>query len=215
MAEGIDLSKGAVGAEYDWSKVMKPYPGRKVILPNGEEMIIEQASKDQINEIVDALLINVTHHKDLFDLVTSEIITELYWWRENRPIAGLHPDSHFILVGRVKGEIVGVTNGGLIDPKTGMSLHTVVRRDRRGLQIGAYLWPAKLEMWFDVLGCEKVYAPPESAIGMRKLFRPWGFQLQSFPEQKHPGFYTPIALLTKEEWERLKPAKLVGELLKK
>ena len=80
MAEGIDLSKGAVGAEYDWSKVMKPYPGRKVILPNGEEMIIEQASKDQIDEIVDALLINVTHHRDLFDLVTSEIITELYWW---------------------------------------------------------------------------------------------------------------------------------------
>ena len=160
MAEGIDLSKGAVGAEYDWSKVMKPYPGRKVILPNGEEMIIEQASKDQINEIVDALLINVTHHRDLFDLVTSEIITELYWWRENRPIAGLHPDSHFILVGRVKGEIVGVTNGGLVDPKTGMSHHTVVRRDRRGLQTGADLWPVQLEMWFVVLGGENVYAPP-------------------------------------------------------
>ncbi len=209
--EEAPLAKGAVGAEYDWKKIMKPYPPRRVILPNGEEMIMSSGTKDDIDEIIEALTPNLSYHKDLFDLVSAEICTELLWWRENRPIAGMHPDSHFIIVGRVGDEIVGVTNGGLVDPKTGMSLHTVVRHDKRGLQIGAYLWPAKLEHWFDVLGCERVYAPPESAIGKRKLFAAFGFVPQPYPEMKHPGFYTPLECLTKEQWNRIKAGKLAGE----
>ena len=127
--------------EVDWSKVMKPYPGRKITLPNGEEMVVKEQTKEEIEKVADALINNLTYHKDLFDLVTSEIITELYLWRESRPMWGCPAESHFNLVGRVGDEIVGVTNGALKDPKTGNSLHTTTLK--RGLQIGAYLWPCK------------------------------------------------------------------------
>lgn len=196
--------------EVDWSKVMKPYPGRRIILPNGDEMTVRSQTKDEVERVADALVKNVTYHQDLFDLVTSEIIAELYLWRENRPMWGCPPESHFNLVGEVNGEIVGVTNGVLRDPKTGCSLHTTTLR--RGLQIGAYLWPCKLEHYFDVLGVERVEASAESPIGSRKLFVTYGFTVMPFPEYKS-HFGTQLQVMTKEQWDRIKAGKLAGELL--
>lgn len=194
--------------EIDWGKVMKPYPKRRIVLPNGDEMIVTQQTKDEVEEVVEALLPNVKYHKDLFDLVNSEIVMELYLWRENRPIWGCPSGSHFNLVGRVKDEVVGVTNGALRDPKTGCSLHTTTLK--RGLQIGAYLWPCKLEHYFDVLGVERVEASAESPIGSRKLFVAYGFSLKPFPQQKS-HFGTQLQIMTQEQWQRIKPGKLVGE----
>jgi len=194
--------------EVDWSKVMKPYPGRKITLPNGKEMIVSDMKKEEIEEVADALVKNLSYHKDLFDLVTSEMITEFYLWRENRKMWNCPAESHFCLVGRVDGEVVGVTNGVLRDPKIGCSLHTTTLI--RGLQIGAYLWPCKLEHYFDVLGTDVVEASAESPIGSRKLFKTYGFT-------EHPDkvshFHTMLQTMTKEQWDRIKAGKLVGERL--
>ena len=194
--------------EVDWSKIMKPYPKRRIVLPNGDEMIVAQQTKDEIEEVAEALLPNVKYHKDLFDLVNSEIVMELYLWRENRLIWGCPPGCHFNLVGRVKGEIVGVSNGVLRDPETGCSLHTTTLK--HGLQVGAYLWPCKLEHYFDVLGVDKVEASAESAIGSRKLFVTYGFSVQPFPQQRS-HFGTQLQVMTKQQWDRIKAGKLVGE----
>ena len=192
----------------DWSKIMKPYPGRRITLPNGDEMVVTSMTKDEIEEVADALVKNVTYHQDLFDLVSSEMITELYLWRENRPMWGCPPETHFCLVGRVEGKVVGVTNGVLRDPKIGCSLHTNTLI--RGLQIGAYLWPCKLEHYFDVLGVDVVEASAETPIGSRKLFKTYGFT-------EHPDkvshFGTMLQTMTREQWNRIKAGKLVGELL--
>jgi len=194
--------------EVDWSKIMKPYPKRSITLPNGEEMIVRSQGKDEIERVADALLPNVKYHADLFDLVNAEMITELYLWRENRDIWNCPAGSHFNLVGEVNGEIVGVTNGVLRDPKIGCSLHTTTLK--RGLQIGAYLWPCKLEMYFDVLGADKVEASAESAIGSRKLFVTYGFTVRPYPQERS-HFSTQLQVMTKQQWDRIKAGKLVGE----
>jgi hypothetical protein len=201
-----------VGAklEIDWSKVMKPYPGRIITLPDGSEMEVKPMQKSEINEVADAIIPNLTYHNELFDMVTSEMITEFYLWRENRPMWGLPAESHFNLVGRVNGEVVGVTNGALRDPKIGNSLHTTTLK--RGLQIGAYLWPCKLEHYFDVLGVDKVEASAESAIGGRKLFVAYGFTQMPFPQYRS-HFGTTLQVMTKQQWDRIKAGKLVGEKL--
>jgi len=196
--------------EFDWSKVMKPYPGRRVTLPDGSEMEVTGMKKNEIETVCDAILPNLSYHKDLFDLVTSEIVTELYLWRENRPIWDLPAGSQFCLVGRVDGEIVGVTNGGLRDPKIGNSLHTTTLK--RGLQVGAYLWPCKLEHYFDVLGVDVVEASAESAIGSRKLFVTYGFTQHPFPE-KYSHFHAILQTMTRQQWDRIKAGKLAGEKL--
>jgi len=194
--------------EVDWSKVMKSYPGRKITLPDGSEMVVTEMKKGEIEEVADALIKNLTYHKDLFDLVTSEMITEFYLWRENRPMWGCPPESHFNLVGRVEGEVVGVSNGILREPKIGCSLHTTTLK--RGLQIGAYLWPCKLEHYFDVLGIERLEASAESPIGGRKLFATYGFTQMPFPEYRS-HFGTPLQVMSREQWNRIKAGKLVGE----
>jgi hypothetical protein len=199
---------GGIVMEADWSKIMKPYPKRSITLPNGEEMVVYSQGKDEVEEVADALLPNVKYHQDLFDLVNSEIITELYLWRENRMMWDCPSESHFNLVGKVGDEIVGVTNGVLRDPKIGCSLHTTTLR--RGQQIGAYLWPCKLEMYFDVLGVDKVEASAESAIGSRKLFVTYGFSVQPFPQQRS-HFGTQLQVMTKQQWDRIKAGKLGGE----
>lgn len=196
--------------EFDWSKIMKPYPGRRVTLPDGSEMEVTAMKKNEIETVCDDLLPNLSYHNDLFDLVTSEIITELYLWRENRPIWDLPAGSQFCLVGRVDGEIVGVTNGGLRDPKIGNSLHTTTLK--RGLQVGAYLWPCKLEHYFDVLDVDVVEASAESAIGSRKLFVTYGFTQHPFPD-KYSHFRAILQTMTRQQWDRIKAGKLAGEKL--
>jgi len=196
--------------EADWGKVMKPYPGRRITLPDGSEMEVTGMKKNEIETVCDAILPNLSYHKDLFDLVTSEIVTELYLWRENRPIWDLPAASQFCLVGRVDGEIVGVTNGGLRDPKIGNSLHTTTLK--RGLQVGAYLWPCKLEHYFDVLNVDVVEASAESAIGSRKLFVTYGFTQHPFPD-KYSHFHAILQTMTKQQWDRIKAGKLTGEKL--
>ena len=192
--------------ENDWSKVMKPYPKRSIVLPTGDEMIVESMERKDIEEVADALIPNLTYHKEWFDLVASEMITEYYLWRENRIMWGCPGESHFNLVGKVDGKIVGATNGVCRDPKTGCSLHTTTLQ--RGAQIGAYLWPCKLEMYFDVLGVNVVEASAESAIGGRKLFLAYGFT-QHPNEKSHFG--TMLQTMTKQQWDRIKAGKLVGE----
>ena len=194
--------------DVDWSKIMKPYPKRSITLPDGSEMIVRSHGKDEIERVADALLPNVKYHSDLFDLVNSEMITEYYLWRENREMWGCPAESHFNLIGEVNGEIVGATNGVSRDPKTGCSLHTTTLR--RGQQVGAYLWPCKLEMYFDVLGVDKVEASAESAIGSRKLFVTYGFTQQPYPQQKS-HFGTQLQTMTKQQWDRIKAGKLAGE----
>jgi hypothetical protein len=63
-------------------------------------------------------------------------------------------------------------------------------------------------MYFDVIGTDKVEASAESAIGGRKLFLAYGFT-QHPNEKSHFG--TMLQTMTKQQWDRIKAGKLVGE----
>jgi hypothetical protein len=193
-------------ANFDWKKVMKPYPKRKIILPNGDEMVVRSQGKEEIEEVVEALMQNIKVHKQFFDLIAAEMCMELMLWREGRPIWDCHPESHFNLVGEVNGEIVGSTNGVLSSPKIGNSLHTTVLKS--GLQIGAQLWMCKLEHYFDVLGIETLHASAESPRGAAELFEEWGFE--HHPDER-THFGSALRLMTKKQWNRVKVGKMVGK----
>jgi hypothetical protein len=204
---GKKVEMEVMGEDVDWEKVMKPYPPRKIVLPAGEEMIVRSMTKDQIEEVAEALQPKTLQHKQLFDLIAHEVCTELYLWREGRPMWCCPAESHFNLVGRVGDEIVGISNGVLSSPEVGNSLHTVAIRE--GQQVGAYLWGCKLEHYFDVLGIKELHAAAESIRGATELFRMFGFE-------EHPDnivhFGTgPMQRLTRKQWERVRPGKITGE----
>lgn len=204
---GKKVEMEVLGKDVDWNKVMKPYPPRKIILPNGEEMVVRSMTKDQIEEVAEAINPKTLQHKQLFDLIASEMVTELYLWRENRPMWCCPADSHFCLVGRVGDVIAGVSNGVLSSPAVGNSLHTVAIRE--GLQVGAQLWGCKLEHYFDVLGIQELHAAAESYRGATELFRTFGFI--EYPDNVVHFGTGPMQRMTKEQWGRIRPGKITGK----
>ncbi len=204
---GEDIDMPVRGTDADWEEVMKPYPTRKIVLPNGKEMIVDSMSKDEVEEVAEALQPKTVQHRQLFDLISSELVTELYLWRENRPMWSCPPESHFCLVGRVDGTIVGCSNGVLSDPKVGNSLHTVAIEE--GQQVGAQLWGCKLEHYFDVLGIEALHAAAESYRGSTELFDRFGFK--ELPSKITHFGTGPEQYLTKAQWKRIRPGKITGK----
>ncbi|KXB00343.1 hypothetical protein AKJ42_00960 [candidate division MSBL1 archaeon SCGC-AAA261C02] len=204
---GKDADMPVMGTDVNWDEVMKPYPPRKITLPNGDEMIVKSMEKDEVEEVAEALQPKTLQHKQLFDLIAHELCTELYLWRENRPMWCCPPESHFNLVGRVDDEIVGCSNGVLSSPKVGNSLHTVAILE--GQQVGAQLWGCKLEHYFDVLGIEALHAGAESYRGSTELFAIFGFK--ELPDKVTHFGVSPEQYLTKEQWARLRPGKITGE----
>lgn len=204
---GEEVDMPVRGKDVNWDEVMEPYPTRKIVLPNGDEMIVDSMTKDEVEEVAEALQPKTVQHKQLFDLISHELCTELYLWREKRPMWCCPPESHFNLVGRVDGEIVGCSNGVLSSPEVGNSLHTVAILE--GQQVGAQLWGCKLEHYFDVLGIEALHAGAESYRGSTELFDLFGFK--ELPEKVTHFGVAPEQYLTKEQWERLRPGKLTGE----
>jgi len=204
---GKKVEMEVMGKDVNWKEVMKPYPPRKIVLPNGEEMIVRSQTKDEIEEVVEALLPKTVQHKQLFDLIASEMVTEFYLWREGRPMWGCPAESHFNLVGRVGDEIVGVSNGALSSPEVGNSLHTVAIRE--GQQVGTQLWGCKLEHYFDVLGIKELHAAAESYRGGTELFQTFGFE--EHPDKVVHFGTSPMQRLTKRQWERIRPGKIAGK----
>jgi len=204
---GKKFEMEVMGKDVNWKKIMKPFPRRKIVLPNGDEMIVRSITVDEVEKVAEALHPKCLVHRDLFDMITHELCMELYLWKIERPMWGCMPESHYCLVGEVGDEIVGAANGALSSPEVGNSLHTVATKE--GLQVGAQLWASKMEHYFDVLGVKEVHAAAESARGGTELFRAFGFEVH--PDKVCHFGTSPMQRLTKRQWDRIRPGKIAGK----
>jgi len=204
---GRKIEMEVAGKDINWKEVMKPYPRRKIVLPNGDEMIVRNITVNEVEKVAEAFHPKCLVHRDLFDMITHELCTELYLWKIKRPMWGCMPESHFCLVGEIEDEIVGASNGVLSSPEVGNSLHTIAIRE--GMQIGAQIWGCKLEHYFDVLGVKEVHAAAESPRGGAELFRTFGFE--EHPDKVVHFGTSPMQRMTKKQWERIRPGKITGK----
>jgi hypothetical protein len=180
--------------------LMTPYEAKYITLASGEKMVVRQINREQGDSALAAIEPLIKVEKDFYDIVAARMYAEVLGWMRYRV------KDEYVLLGTIKGEIVGIVNGRILDEKIGMSYHTMTLR--RGLRIGAQLFAAKMEYHFDFLNQEEVWIVAESPNG----FKRWmiEYELVSRPEQWHELGGVPTYVLTQELWNKHKANKNTG-----
>ncbi|MHA2074197.1 MAG: hypothetical protein ACW97X_06240 [Candidatus Hodarchaeales archaeon] len=182
-----------------------PYPAKFINLVDGSKMVVRQINREETRQVI-PLFYDIVRLSDYqyFDIVGARILSELLAYVNYR----VHDE--YVILGQDgnTGEVLGLVNSRLtVDPKVGMSLHTMTFK--RGLRVGAHLFVAKMENHF-LLGNELVYIVAESPIGFRRWMEE--LRLEPRPEIEHELGGVPSYALTKENWVNyVKPERLFGE----
>lgn len=179
---------------------MKPYEPKVIPLITGEDLLVREATREELVLIMDAIKPLMNQPKDYYDIVAARIYTEILGMLRYRV------QDEYFFVGAVDGEIAGVVNGRLVNEKIGMSYHTLTLK--RGVRVGAQLFAAKMEYHFDFMNQDEVYIVAESPNG----FRRWmiEYELESRPNSPHELGGVPTYVLTRALWEKHKANKNVG-----
>lgn len=182
-----------------------PYPAKFINLVDGSKMVVRQINREETRKVIPLLfdIVRLTDYQ-YFDLVGARILSELLAYVNYR----VHDE--YVILGQDgnTGEVLGLVNSRLtVDPKVGMSLHTMTFK--RGLRVGAHLFVAKMENHF-LLGNELVYIVAESPIGFRRWMQE--LRLEPRPEVEHELGGVPSFALTKVNWDNyVTPERLFGE----
>ena len=179
---------------------LKPYEAKVIPLTSGEDMLVREATWDEIPLLMETIEPLMKQPKDFYDIVASRIYAELLGMLRYRV------QDEYVFVGAVDGEIAGIVNGRLVNDKIGMSYHTITLK--RGARVGAHLFAAKMEYHLDVMDQDEVWIVAESPNG----FKRWmiEYELESRPEFPHELGGVPTYVLTKQLWEKHKGAKCTG-----
>jgi hypothetical protein len=179
---------------------MEPYPAKFMTLASGETLVIREATRDEVPDILKYVDPLVYVERDYYDLVAARVYAELLGWYHHRM------QDEYVLVAQIDGELAAVVNGRSVNPKLGMSLHTLAMR--RGLRIGAHAFAAKMEYHIDILGHDEVLIVAESPIG----FRRWmiEYQLEERFDTSHELGGVPSYALTRELFDRARDSLVVG-----
>ena len=179
---------------------LKPYEAKVIPLTSGEDMLVREATWDEIPQLMETIEPLMKQPKDFYDIVASRIYAELLGMLRYRV------QDEYVFVGAVDGEIAGIVNGRLVNDKIGMSYHTITLK--RGARVGAHLFAAKMEYHLDVMDQDEVWIVAESPNG----FKRWmiEYELESRPECPHELGGVPTYVLTKQLWEKHKGAKCTG-----
>ena len=179
---------------------MAPYPAKYITLASGEKMVVRQLTREECPIVLETVKPLMNVERDFYDIVAARIYSEALGYMRHRV------KDEYVFLGTIKGEIVGVVNGRMLDEKVGMSYHTITIR--QGLRIGAQLFAAKMEYHFDYLNQDEVWIVAESPNG----FKRWmiEYELISRPETWHELGGVPTYVLTRELWEKHKAAKCTG-----
>ena len=179
---------------------LKPYEAKVIPLTSGEDMLVREATWDEIPLLMETIEPLMKQPKDFYDIVASRIYAELLGMLRYRV------QDEYVFVGAVDGEIAGIVNGRLVNDKIGMSYHTITLK--RGARVGAHLFAAKMEYHLDVMDQDEVWIVAERPIG----FKRWmiEYELESRPECPHELGGVPTYVLTKQLWEKHKGAKCTG-----
>ena len=179
---------------------LKPYEAKVIPLTSGEDMLVREATWDEIPLLMETIEPLMKQPKDFYDIVASRIYAELLGMLRYRV------QDEYVFVGAVDGEIAGIVNGRLVNDKIGMSYHPITLK--RGARVGAHLFAAKMEYHLDVMDQDEVWIVAESPNG----FKRWmiEYELESRPECPHELGGVPTYVLTKQLWEKHKGAKCTG-----
>jgi hypothetical protein len=192
----VDLEKILRPVDHD----VEPYPAKYMTLASGETLVIRQATRDEVPELLKHVAPLIYVERDYYDLVAVRVYAELLGWYHHRM------QDEYVLVAQIDGELTAIVNGRSVTPKLGMSLHTLALR--RGLRIGAHAFAAKMEYHIDILGQDEVLIVAESPIG----FRRWmiEYQLESRFDTPHELGGVPSYALTREIFDRARSSLVVG-----
>ncbi|MCL2694952.1 MAG: hypothetical protein FWE69_01350 [Clostridiales bacterium] len=177
-----------------------PYEPKVIPLITGEDMLVREATREELILIMEGLKPLFDVQRDYYDIVAARMYTEILGMLRYRV-----RDEYFF-VGAVDGELVGFVNGRLFSEKVGMSYHTLTLK--RGVRVGAQLFAAKMEYHFDFMNQDEVWIVAESPNG----FKRWmiEYELESRPECSHELGGVPTYVLTRALWEKHKDNKNVG-----
>ncbi len=179
---------------------MVPYAPKVIPLTTGDDMLVREATREEIAMIIDGIKPLLDHDKDFYDIVSARIIAELLGMLRYRV------QDEYCFVGAINGEIAGIVNGRMVDKKIGMSYHTMTLK--RGARVGAQLFAAKMEYHFDFLNQDEVWIVAESPNG----FKRWmiEYELEDRFQCAHELGGVPTFVLTRDLWEKHKANKNVG-----
>lgn len=180
---------------------MPPYPPKVITLATGKQMVVRQATREDVPTILKAVRPTLDIPRDYYDVVGARTYAELLGWYRYRV------RDHYCLIGQVDGILVGQVNGRMYTPEIGMSYHTLAIE--RGLRIGAHLFAAKMEYHLEYLGQSDVWITAESPIG----FRRWMIEYNLTPKEgvQHELGGASFYVLTRELWEASKSRLCVGD----
>lgn len=179
---------------------LAPYPPKFMTVASGETLVIRQVDRDEIPTLLLAVEPLLHVERDFYDVVAARVYAELLGYYRHRM------QDEYVLVGQIDGRLAAIVNGRTVNPKLGMSLHTLALR--RGLRIGAHCFAAKMEYHIDILGQDEVLIVAESPIG----FRRWmiEYQLEKRFEVSHELGGVPSYALTRALFDRARSSLVVG-----
>jgi hypothetical protein len=192
----VDLEKILRPVETPLPKFLPKY----MTLSNGQEMVVRQAERDEIPDILPFVEPLIHVERDYYHIVAARLYSELLAYYTHRV------QDEYVLVAQVDGELVAIVNGRVVNPDVGMSYHTFALR--RGLRVGAHAFATKMEYHMDILKQKEVLIVAESPIG----FRRWmiEYKLEKRFHIPHELGGCPSWSLTRELFERARNTLVVG-----
>ena len=194
----VDMELEAVLRPHQYP--MPPYPPKTITLANGKVMVVRQASREDVPDILKSVHPCLFIERDYYDVVSARLYGELLAWYRHRV------KSEYCLMGQVDGFLVGVVNGRMETEKVGMSYHTLAID--RGLRIGSHLFAAKMEYHMEYLNQEEVLIVAESPIGFRRWMIEYPLEETKIPHELGGG---DSWRLTRETYFKAKPRLVVGD----
>ncbi len=179
---------------------MKPYEPKYMLLASGEAVVVRQVERDEIPDLLKHVEPLLHVERDFYDVVAARVYSELLAHYRHRY------QDQYVLAVQIDGELAAIVNGRQVNPKLGMSLHTLALR--RGLRVGAHAFAAKMEYHIDTLGHDEVLIVAESPIG----FRRWmiEYKLEKRFHIPHELGGVPSWALTRELFDRARSKLVVG-----
>lgn len=179
---------------------MAPYPAKVIHLASGEQMVVRQASVEEVDKMLEYIQPLTWLDRDYYNIVSARLFAELLGWKTHRV------RDEYCLVGVIDGALAGIVNGRMFDEKHGISYHTLTLK--RGLRIGAHLFAAKMEHHIEYLGQDEVWIVAESPIGHRRWMIE--YPLDKKFEVQHELGGAPSWVLTKETYHKAKARLVTG-----
>ncbi len=185
----------------DWDVPRKPYPAKALTLATGEKMVIREASREEVPQLLKAIRPLLDAPGEFYDVVAARTYAELLGWHRYRV------RNEYCLVGVVDGKLVGLVNNRLVDKDLCVSLHTIAMR--KGRSVGAHLFAAKQEHAIEYLGVSEILVTAESPRGFNLLVVNWG--LEPRPGVQHELGGAKSWVLTKENYYKHKDEQVFGK----